>query len=1396
MPLRWENIKSFNNSQNNAFEELVCQLAREENIDEKREFYRVAAPDGGVEAYCILKNGVEYGWQAKYFSSMGTSQWSQLTKSFKTALKKHPKLTKYFVCIPLDRQDPRQPNQKWFMDRWNEKVQEWTDYTQIQDRKVSFEYWGNSELVHRLSQEKHAGRKLFWFSQEDFSDNWFEHHVETSIKNLGKRYTPELNVELKIAKNFDSISRNDTFRRNIREKFHEFILKINKALDSLLTFKIKDEIKQARTALENIIYQFSLSQKKELFRINIELLENNRIIIKRILSECSDRVHDSKEKNDTHGYIQHSENEALEAIYDFSRFIESPLLKLVNCPTALLSGPAGIGKSHLLADIALNRIKSGKSCILFLGQHFTSKESPWTQILRNLLRFDCNEKQFLGALNAKAEAQGERLLFLVDAINEGRGRYFWPDHLSGFIHEFSNYPWLGLVLSIRSSYEELITPGDFIAANKLIKISHSGFDSIEYQASSFFFAQYGIEQPSIPLLNPEFSNPLFLKLFCEGLHRSGLTKIPKGYGGISSIIDFFIESIDAKLAEPSFFDYPSNRKVIKKVINDLVAYKLDNNLNFVPYEEAFDIADKILSRFSSKRRFLDALISEGIFSKNLFWKEKGEYEEGVYLAYERFEDHLTTSYLLDKYSESEDINNAFKAEGKLYNYIERSPYNRGILESLSIQVPEKIGKELYELLDEERRADISIIESFVYSLIWRKTGSIQEKTREYVNEYVLRYEQTFDSFFQMVYSVSSDPFHFYNADRLHSYLMQFSLADRDEAWTTYLHDQDYQGTAMSRLIDWARSKEDKSYLYHDSRLLAAKALAWLFTSTNISFRDLATKALVVLLENNIPIITKLLSAFKTVNDPYVVERIFAAAYGSVLRSEQLEGIEELSHYIVEMLFKAEEVYPNVLVRDYARNIIEYAEYKGCVSLDDITIIRPPYRSSFPSSFPTNEEIDAYEIDYKSETFKDYLWGQNSILSSMVTEYGREMCSYGDFGRYTFQSAFRDWKDFDPNDLSNYACSLIFDKYGYDVEKHGKFDRNATRGDRYRNTKERIGKKYQWIAFYEVLARVTDNHKMVDESTGWGNNQQYIWYQGPWEPFVRNIDPTVVHSMSEVTDKSNLLVRRSDYHDWQGTHDNWLNSDLNLPKPDDIISVNDEWLILEDHLSWDEPVPIGQDKYDHPRKHLWYQIRSYLVQNDEAEKLINWLRDQHFMGRWFPEGHSRYQVFSREYYWSPAYRFFDNPYYGGNGWEKVYDRKKKDSIIAKVLPTSEEHNWESGSDYRNQPTYLAPREYMFHGMKLQYSKNIGEWLDEKGQVVCCDPSVRNEDSSVLIVNKKSLQDFLKENKLRIFWTCLGEKNILGASFRGERFSQWLELSGVYTLDDGHVEGEMRPVITGS
>lgn len=1398
LKIEFHAIKPFYGSQNNAFEELVCQLARDEPIPNKTEFYRVAAPDGGVEAYCVLANGEECGWQAKYFSVMGTSQWTQLKKSFETTLKTHPNLTKYYICIPLDRQDPRINDQSWFMDKWNEKTQQWAGIAKKLGRNVTFEYWGNSELIHRLSEKKHAGRCLFWFSKEEFTDDWFQSHNKNSVYSLGNRYTPELNFELDIAKKFDSLSRNTEFSNHFKTELHNF-LKQFKKLDA--EFLNQDSVVKFKTLLNS---QFSLCQKIELPKFDIQAMLDGCKYINNSLYEYQNNLknHEKKLPNDSTQSTNHFINEAYGALHQFQQFISSQLLALTNMPVLLLSGEAGIGKSHLLADIVEKRIRENKACILLLGQHFTSEDPPWTQILKNLLRLNCNEQEFLGALNAKAEAQGERLLFIVDAINEGKGRYFWKNHIRAFIKQFESYPWLGLVLSIRSSYEPLLTSNTIILDGEIIRVVHYGFEGVEYQASSFYFSQHGIEQPSSPLLHPEFRNPLFLKLFCDGLKRSNQKRIPKGYGGITSIIDFFLANVDEKLSDPTFYDYQpaTGKRLVQKVVSALVRYKLEGNLDHIPYEDAVGIANDMVSKFSNKKGFIDALISEGVLSKNIYWDQQ-ENEEGVYFAYERFEDHLTANYLLDVHVDNNKPESAFHNDGALVKYFNRNYLYQGVVEALSIQLPEKIDKELYELVDEKYKTNDAIVEAFIQSLLWRKPDTIKQKTKTYVDQNILSNDDTFDLFFQMLYSVSTDPEHLYNADSLHRYLMQFSMADRDANWTTYLHDKDKDEdtSAMQRLIEWASQDDNKEYLSDDSRLLACKALAWLCTSTNISFRDAATKGLVCLLQDKLSVITRLLIDFNAVDDPYVYERILAAAYGAVLRSIELKELDTLSKFILEAIFQQAEVYPNVLVRDYARNIIEYALYKKMFFLGNPRIIRPPYKSQFPDKLPSNDEIDAYKFDYSSSDFKKENWGQNAILSSMVTEYGRGICHYGDFGRYTFQSNLSEWKyKFDPNDLSNYACKLIFEKYGYDTKKHGIFDNYASNGDRHTNKKERIGKKYQWLAMYEVLARVSDNFQMQDRSTGWGNDQTYVWYQGAWEPFVRNIDPTFVYhpDKTSLPSTNQSWLNKVDYADWEGDHLDWLVNLKSLPKAHDIIELKDikgnEWLTLDATVSWSEPVPVGHEEYEYPHKHLRYEIQSYLVSADQANEVIEWTRKQG-VGQWLPHNSDQYQVFSREYYWSPAYKFFDNPYYGRSDWEEVYDKSdNKQTAVGMVMIASESHRWESGAG-KDQPAYLAPREYMFKKMGLKYSNIVGEWLDTKGELVCFDPSINNLGNASLLIRKDALLQFLDDNKLKIFWTFQGDKSIHGTMYKEIKIKKWLELTGVITLDGAKLLGDINPII---
>ena len=79
MTLDWRSIKPLNGSRADGFEELCTQLARTESPNGAK-FERKGAPDAGVECFCVLQDGSEWGWQAKYFNTLGQSQWSQIDK--------------------------------------------------------------------------------------------------------------------------------------------------------------------------------------------------------------------------------------------------------------------------------------------------------------------------------------------------------------------------------------------------------------------------------------------------------------------------------------------------------------------------------------------------------------------------------------------------------------------------------------------------------------------------------------------------------------------------------------------------------------------------------------------------------------------------------------------------------------------------------------------------------------------------------------------------------------------------------------------------------------------------------------------------------------------------------------------------------------------------------------------------------------------------------------------------------------------------------------------------------------------------------------------------------------------------------------------------------------------
>lgn len=1411
MSINWNNIRPLESSQNDGFEELICQLARKEDIANKIKFIRKGKPDAGVECLWILNNNDEFAWQAKFFTnSITDNQWQQIDKSVKVALEKHPNLKKYYIAIPCDPPDARITGQTSMLEKWNSRVKKWEGWASEKGLITEFIPWWSSDLIERLQRPENVGLTYFWFNKEEFTNEWCKEQTQLSISDLGKRYTPELNVKLKITEIFNGISRDSKFENQLENLFDDFLMKGNKIIPSvkdLDSHKIifKSELDTLLNLFTDVNFFGIQNIAKEEFIKLLENIKETTTDIKEYYLKVENKI---QEKLNDYKYYKKYGREISnvknfeESLYNLIQFFEGTTMKLANHPFLLLEGEAGVGKSHLLADIIEERNRNGLISLFFLGQHFVTNEDPWTQIFKKN-DIKCSVKEFLGALNSKAQVSGHRIIIFIDALNEGRGKYFWNNNIRSFLKKIKRYEWLGIVLSVRSSYSELMFPKDEFREDDIIRYTHYGFKNYEYEATKLFFNNYGIELPSVPLLHPEFQNPLFLFLFCDGLNKAGYTKIPDGLQGITSIIDFFIQGVNNILSKPDRLAYPKNINIVKKAIESLIAYKVEKQLRFVSYEQAFLLCNKVSNEYKIMNNgLLDELISEGILSKNLFCFAPKQYDEGVYLAYERFEDHLITSLLIDK---NPILEEAFSEKGNLYYLVKdesECTFNKGIIETLSIQIPEKARKELYDFVPHIKDS-YTIVECFVQSLLWRKIETITENILEYINSVVLSYKGTEDLFLDTLISISSIPNNFLNANFLHKNLMNHSLADRDSWWTIYLKDQFNEQSAVKRLIDWAWNSNDRSHISDESIILSSITLSWLLTSTNRKLRDSATKALISLLENRVNVLIQLLEKFEEVNDPYVYERLFAVAYGCAVRTEQKDKLTELSQYVFKTIFEdKQEVYPHILLRDYARGVIEFTIHLGYKLGFDISKIRPPYKSEFPKNLPSNEEIDdKYKLDYDAEEFKKYYWAQNDILSSMATEYGRGTGGYGDFGRYTFEFALSNW-DVDANKLSNLAVMWIFERYGYDNEKHGRFDRNIGSG-RGRDThpNERIGKKYQWISFYEILARVSDNRKKYAD---WSYSKAEMeTFQGPWEPYVRDIDPTMLITKTGDYDEENpkrYWWNQEDYSNWDLKNEDWTRVVNDLPSSRNLINIKDEkgeeWLILEGNPIWAEPKNIGDDKWNSSHKRIWYQLRSYLVSEKAYEKINDWAKVQDFMGQWMPESVSRYEVFSREYYWSPAYEFFNSEYYGGIEKCRVNDRLSG-KLVSEVYLTSNNFLWEEEFDKSKEKVihFLKPSRYIYENMKISFSKIEGEFVDEEGSLICFDPSVNNSSLSYLLIKKKPFLEFLKQNHLRILWTVIGEKNIVGGSFSRDRFIGRLGISGAYYLDENdNVDGKVITKIT--
>jgi hypothetical protein len=1371
-------------------------------------------------------------------------------------------------------------------------------------------YGQHIELVNELlSKNFLPSIKFDYLGDNNLNHSFFKNNVEKAIHNLGQRYSKELNLELPVSKLFNDLVRDKDFE-------HRFL----QAIDNWLNENRNSSPKEGSVLFDIMTEQHNLKTnvKKWIESISIKVPnvidyawindEINRIsdLINKKQSELyelqREKIKADKDIKKPYNYRTPYETEqsSLRKIQSKNRQLEDDLrnkvnVGLTNYPVLIIKGEAGSGKSHLLGDIAQNRMERGRPSVLLLGQHFKSGVGSVEKNILSLLELEKNMDDFLKSLNKIGEQLNERIPILIDALNEGGGVGLWRDEVFGLLSRISKHPYLGIVLSIRTTYFDLMFPDGI--PQEISVTNHEGFAGNEYAALKLFCEHYELKQPDFPILAPEFTKPLFLILICKGVQSSPTKEFPQGFQGIGMIFSYYVKALEIqfqKLRE----EYHLAPNLISNAIQKFSLECFSKNESVLLLEEAQTF---FKTNFSQYPFLLNDMIQESVFIRNCRDNYRtGKKEEVIYFAYERFGDHFIANELIKDFKDQEELLKAFGKEEKLGKLMEEHYWKYGgILESLAILLPEKHGLELFEvynwLYEDVKKNDFGLKNTIDWqngflldSLKWRSIESInEEKLIDWFQGDFFYID--YDRYLLTIEELATIKNHPFNSDRLHQILLKTPMPERDSFWQSHaLWYSEYNdngiGFPLRRLIDWAWSPSISSSIDSDTALLAAQTLSWLLASTNRKLRDEVTKAIVNLLEQQPSTLLNLLTKFQDVDDMYIQERLYAIAYGCILRTEQKDSIQLIGNYVYTQIFNQETPPEHVLLRDYARNTVEYMIYRELGKEIDVDKIRSPYKSKLPT-YPTEEEISIYDIDHESPDYdKEFIRTHNKIhFSVMSWDFGRKTVEpdiekfcpinftsereYKKFinkelskeqqehlsslvemiyskelheskssryeverlgGQEKYDSLLKDYeqvveKGFEIlksmfNGQSEYVINNIlpylqnvkrlnttsynrkpFDtrpvkrwivkrahELGYDVKLHGRYDQSSGYGQS-RPDVERIGKKYQWIAFHEILSILADNHKISE----WYSDKNYQYYQGAWQFYARDIDPIYTTKNPEELPEDEMMILEKEYKWWndqkysfwnQENHE-WARNIKDLPEVKHVISKKDddgvEWLFLNKFAKWKMPKPIGVDKYSMHSKEVWYMIQGYIVKRDDKQRIVDFLQDKNFWGRWMPEPRDESnQLLNREKYWSPAYNSMERE----EPWEEIYYNHKSTALMV-MSATQDAKSHISDDKSGAESSYNIPCEQLFNDLDLIYAPNDGDFVNPQGKL-----TVQNiPRSGGLMINKEILLDYLEKNDLDIVWTLLGEK--MAYISHGEQ-NYFGAPCGVFHVENRELKGQLN------
>ena len=1442
MQINWESFVTYNYDARGIrfkFEDLCRQLFANENLSGNKQFkYLHANPNNhGLETEPIYDetNKRWVGFQAKFFDhdvDYGQIKHSaEKTVEYYTGKEGIVDLVFLFCNKPITSTANGYTNAVEVLNKANIDVQLITD-TAILD----------------LIRNKYSYLGLYYFGNHSIQQEWFVTHTSYMLAELGERYNRDFNVETAFSDELSLFIHDRRAAEYLNAKKVELLGKISDLSYQSNKRDYLRTLEEAVSALPDVDVEtlyHSIEWNSEVRLSVVSFLDSMAEEYKKLEIEQNEKYMLSQDREKDQKVRQEALKEYHDLwsqIHDIDALMKLPdriviserEKKLLYGDVLAIYGKAGIGKSQLLASKTQNLFSEERIGLLLVAGIYFTDDPIHEQIMKNL-RLDYSFEDLLDILETIGERDNCIVPVFIDALNETWNRKLWKSGLPSIIDKIKKSPMVKMILSYRPEYQKFILP-DFLLEGQedIITMQHRGFEDNSISAAREFLNHYNIPFTPLEYFGYEMSNPLFLTLYCKTYNGEEVA--------LPTLYDRVVEHANSNIsqflrAELRQKGYSEDDDILSPLITEIAEWLVSHDKSSISQKDLAQL--NFWAEFGlNAASFVRHLVKEHILHDSNF-----EGVETLYFAFDQMNDYYCAKTIIQKRQTKDEVREYLSDKilgiqnGELGN-----SWNVDLFVNACALYAEKYCEECIDIIDVLENADDKwqVFSRYIDSFQWRDSRYIPVGN---FMELLEKYPCSPEDLWAMLIGNSVKVSHPYNADFHHRFLLRYKLNKRDYLWTIYINkltrDEDNRIVQHIQMYD----KGEKLETTNEKQIeLLLTLFGWVLSSSNRWLRDYTSKAMIEILKEHFHLCQIILEKFKNVNDPYIIQRLYGVVFGACCKSKNERGFQILAEYVYQVVFDQEKVYPDILLRDYARLIIERffyenPKYTGVIVRDKIV---PPYNSD---PIPEMEDQHYLDNEYNGAMF----W----LMHSMRFE---GMGMYGDFGRYVFQSALHNF-DVDDKEMFNYAVYYIQTELGFSEEYFGEHDQHCGSYDRHQTIKiERIGKKYQWITMYNMLARISDHCKMIDR---WNYpEKEDVQFEGVWELYARDFDPTLNQSFMicndapkfDVLDELPAKEKEENKIADISTEDaqkNWLETKgIFFDELKDTLILTDhngtKWICLTKYCD------TGCKDLDTEKLLVWSWLYAYFVSPEQADELFRCAENgQSVITHDTASHHETSSVFNREYPWSPscrelnAYAWVDVQIKTGqyetvtetvqipdissieillykyrgldedenqerfldDGEDEEEDvevpriefkeriRKREiEKEIGKILHATTDLLWEAEYDAtkENAISQSLPCAKLIEIMNLRQQQEDGFYYDSNGMLAAFDTDLTQNVNSV-VVRKDILDTFLDKIGMKLVWLVDAEKEIHAGDYSITKWSDW---EAVFTYEGDAIAGEIH------